>query len=75
MGGLKMTEQTDRSTYGFLRSIEASHDVAALKVARGNWNPYEVTDPTPTPERVAEVEANVRDMHYEKQGFDWRGKE
>ena len=61
---LDMTQKAkDRRTYGFLRSMGAGHDVAALKVARGNWNPYEVTDPTPTPERIAEVEGNVADMH------------
>lgn len=56
-------KERDRRLYGVLRSVGAGHDVAALKVARGNWNPYEVTDPTPTPERMAEVEHHVRDMH------------
>jgi hypothetical protein len=60
---MRTQRENDRSRYGFLRSVGASHDTAALKVARGNWNPYETTDPTPTPERVAEVETNVADLH------------
>lgn len=36
-----------RRTYDFMRRAGASHEVAALKAARGNWNPYEETDPTP----------------------------
>ena len=51
----------DRRTYESLRRFGASHKIAVLKVARGNWNPYGGVSPTPTPtaERMAEVESNV----------------
>lgn len=52
-------EVKDRFDYDTLRRFGASHEVAVRKVSVGNWNPYDGPEPTPTPERVAEVEARV----------------
>jgi hypothetical protein len=49
----------DRRKYEMLRRFGASHEVAVLKLARGNWNPYGGASSTPTAERLAEVESNV----------------
>jgi hypothetical protein len=51
----------ERRKYEMLRRFGASHEVAVLKLARGNWNPYggASSTSTPTAERLAEVESNV----------------
>ena len=51
----------DRRKYEMLRRFGASHEIAVLKLARGNSNPYggASSAATQTAERLAEVESNV----------------